>query len=275
MIPQRNLSLISNALKAANGRRVPEAIIERDYCLAWFLVGLANHPLRDILAFKGGTALRRCYFADYRFSEDLDFTLSQSVDFPTIQKGLDEIFAAVERDSGIKFTFDREDKNSHQNSYTFYIRYQGPLPAPNDVKVDITIEEQVCFGLCDRPILKSDERYTDLPEGLTIKAYDLREIAIEKLTALTDKARNEPRDLYDLWYLLSYAELAFDPLRNELEAKLKFRNRSLEGLELALTAKRERLAKLWTLRLAQQMSELPEFDNVFRIVHRAVREAKL
>jgi hypothetical protein len=198
MIPQRNLSLISNALKAANGRRVPEAIIERDYCLAWFLVGLANHPLRDILAFKGGTALRRCYFADYRFSEDLDFTLSQSVDFPTIRKGLDEIFAAVERDSGIKFTFDREDKNSHQNSYTFYIRYQGPLPAPNDVKVDITIEEQVCFGLCDRPILKSDERYTDLPEGLTIKAYDLREIAIEKLTALTDKARNEPRDLYDL-----------------------------------------------------------------------------
>ena len=78
MIPQRHLSLIANELKAANGRRIPEAVIERDYCLAWFLTGLASHSLRDVLAFKGGTALRRCYFGDYRFSEDLDFTLIQT-----------------------------------------------------------------------------------------------------------------------------------------------------------------------------------------------------
>jgi predicted nucleotidyltransferase component of viral defense system len=25
--------------------------------------------------FKGGTCLKKCYFEDYRFSEDLDFTL--------------------------------------------------------------------------------------------------------------------------------------------------------------------------------------------------------
>ena len=54
----------------------PRTVIERDYVLAWFLTGLAGHPLRDVLAFKGGTALRRCWFADYRFSEDLDFTLT-------------------------------------------------------------------------------------------------------------------------------------------------------------------------------------------------------
>jgi predicted nucleotidyltransferase component of viral defense system len=30
--------------------------------------------LRDTLVFKGGTALKKCYFGDYRFSEDLDFT---------------------------------------------------------------------------------------------------------------------------------------------------------------------------------------------------------
>jgi predicted nucleotidyltransferase component of viral defense system len=29
---------------------------------------------RDSLVFKGGTCLRKCYFHDYRFSEDLDFT---------------------------------------------------------------------------------------------------------------------------------------------------------------------------------------------------------
>jgi predicted nucleotidyltransferase component of viral defense system len=75
MIPQRNLSLVSNRLAAQGGRRIPEDVVERDYCLAWFLASLANSPLSGQLAFKGGTALKRCYFGDYRFSEDLDFTL--------------------------------------------------------------------------------------------------------------------------------------------------------------------------------------------------------
>ncbi|MEZ4424280.1 MAG: nucleotidyl transferase AbiEii/AbiGii toxin family protein [Gemmatimonadota bacterium] len=30
--------------------------------------------LREHLIFNGGTCLRKCYIADYRFSEDLDFT---------------------------------------------------------------------------------------------------------------------------------------------------------------------------------------------------------
>jgi len=41
MIPQRNLSQIANQLANTGGRRVQEAIIERDYVLAWFLTGLA------------------------------------------------------------------------------------------------------------------------------------------------------------------------------------------------------------------------------------------
>jgi hypothetical protein len=35
MIPQRNISLISNTLMTAGGRRIPEAVIERDYVLAF------------------------------------------------------------------------------------------------------------------------------------------------------------------------------------------------------------------------------------------------
>ena len=45
MIPQRNLSLLSNRLARKGGRRVPEAILERDYCLSWFLIGLSHSPL--------------------------------------------------------------------------------------------------------------------------------------------------------------------------------------------------------------------------------------
>ena len=275
MIPQRDISRIANALVSSGGRRIPESVIERDYCLAWFLTGLAGHSLREALAFKGGTALRRCWFADYRFSEDLDFTLTREIALQEIRSGLDEIFAAVEAACGLRIVFDREDRNGHQNSHTFYLRYRGPLPAENDVKVDVAIKEALCFPLQDRPILRSYGAYGDLPDGATVRVYSLQEVAIEKLAAISDRARNEPRDLYDLWYLLENADLRISELRGELATKLAFRGRVAAGLEAAVAAKEDRLRRLWAGRLAHQMNDLPPFEDVFRAVQRAIRQANL
>src|SRR5271155_5981136 len=118
MIPQRNLALLSNRLARDGGRRIPEAVLERDYCLAWFLVGLSRTPLRERLAFKGGTALKRCHFGDYRFSEDLDFTLTAEVPFDVIRQELEPVFAEVARSGNVSIRFAHEDKQAHQNSYT-------------------------------------------------------------------------------------------------------------------------------------------------------------
>jgi len=54
--------------------------IEKDYILSWILKGIAQHEqLSKIIVFKGGTVLKKVYFADYRFSEDLDFTLLDNI----------------------------------------------------------------------------------------------------------------------------------------------------------------------------------------------------
>jgi len=203
MIPQRNISLLSNRLAAEGGHRIHESVLERDYCLAWFLCALAESGLKPMLGFKGGTALKRCYFGDYRFSEDLDFTLTVPMAFDELVARLNPVYAAVREASGIVFTFDREDRQKHDNSYAFYLRYVGPLPGGNDVKVDITLREQLAYPLAERPILRGYEEFTDLPEGHRIQVYSLEEIASEKTLALADRARNEPRDLYDLWHLTS------------------------------------------------------------------------
>src|SRR6266571_7722716 len=59
---------------AAQARVLPE-VVERDYALSYVLAGLAVQPaLAETLVFKGGTALKKLFFADYRFSEDLDFS---------------------------------------------------------------------------------------------------------------------------------------------------------------------------------------------------------
>ncbi len=54
---------------------LPWEVLERDYLLSWILAAIAEvDALRETLVLKGGTALKKCYFGDYRFSEDLDFT---------------------------------------------------------------------------------------------------------------------------------------------------------------------------------------------------------
>jgi uncharacterized protein len=62
--------------KRAAENKVSDRQIEKDYVLTWVLIGVAQHEvLKKSLVFKGGTVLKKCYFEDYRFSEDLDFTL--------------------------------------------------------------------------------------------------------------------------------------------------------------------------------------------------------
>jgi len=81
--------------------------------------------------------------------------------------------------------------------------------------------------------------------------------------------------LYDLWYLFGSTDLRVAEMRAELEAKLVLRQRVVTGIEQAIAAKEGRLQRLWTVRLAHQMNQLPPFAEVFREVLRAIRAADL
>ena len=266
---------MANRLAGKGKRRIPEAVLELDYCLAWFLIGLSRSSLDEDLIFKGGTALKRCYFHDYRFSEDLDFTLARDVSFADILSGLEDVYKQVRKESGVMFSFHAEDRNKHHNSHTFYLAYEGPLPAASrkTVKVDITIKEKLALPVEKRSVLRGYEEYEDIPEGSLISVYSLEEICVEKFLALTDKTRNEPRDLFDFWYLVSKNHVDLNMLWPEVKAKLDFRNRTDDDLGAVYDRKEARLRKLWDNRLSTQMSELPQFDNVFRIVRRVVKGA--
>ena len=275
MIPQRNLSLLSNRLAREGGRRIPEAVLERDYCLSWFLAGLSTTSLTDLLAFKGGTAIKKCYVPDYRFSEDLDFTLRKVVTFEKIQEHLALVFENVERGSGIKFQISRYDRHSHENSHTFYLGYEGPLPgaAIKEVKVDITIREKIVFPIASVSVLKAYDEYEDLPADARIGVYSINEIIAEKIVALLDPARNEPRDLYDLWYLTTNKHVDLAEVIEAVNLKMKFRQKELPDVKDGLMRKEARLKKLWDVRLVAQMTTLPEFDEVYRAVVRELRKA--
>jgi predicted nucleotidyltransferase component of viral defense system len=114
-----------------------------------------------------------------------------------------------------------------------------------------------------------------LPEGRVIDVYSLEEIAAEKTMALADAARNEPRDLYDLWYLTTNEGIELDQLIPAICEKLAFRGKPCERLQAAIVAKEKRLEALWAKRLTYQMATLPPFEEVFRVVRRTLRQANL
>lgn len=275
MIPQRDLSLLSNRLAARGGRRIPEAVLERDYCLSWILAGLSQSALRDRLAFKGGTALKKFYFEEYRFSEDLDFTLLAETSWEDIEQSLTAAFDKVRTQSGVQIHLDHLDRHAHENSHTFYLAYDGPLPgaAGKTVKTDITIRELLILPVELRPLLRGYPEYHDLPEDARIAVYSLDEVAIEKTVALLDPARNEPRDLYDLWFLTTNGHVSLEHLVDAIVRKLEFRGRTLAQVRPQFRDKEARLRRLWDVRLEAQMSELPEFDGVYRAVRRSLRQA--
>jgi len=267
MIPKRNLSLLANRLyKEHGGRRIPEAVLERDYCLAWFLVGLSQSRLGSFLSSRVAppssvvisattaspkTSISRCRAGGSSRKFAKDWTRFSSA-LPRPRESISP----------------REDRQHHANNYSFYLSYQGPLPHPNTVKVDITISEVLLFPVGQRPVLRAYPEFEDLPEDRLVAVYGLNEIVTEKVVALSDPARNEPRNLYDLWYLTVEPGVDLSQLVEAITEKLRFRQKNIAGLEGRILQKEQRLKALWTGRLGHQIEALPEFDEVFRAVRR-------
>jgi uncharacterized protein len=119
--------------------------IEKDYILSWILFGISKHEsLSKTIVFKGETVLKNVYFEDYRFSEDLDFTLLNSkIPDEQIFAWIKEVFEFIKDEANIPLEI--IDNNEHEDGgINFYISYIGPLGGQGNnkkVKVDISRSE--------------------------------------------------------------------------------------------------------------------------------------
>jgi len=77
--------------------------IKKDYILSWLLQGIAQHAqLSKAIVFKVDTVLKKVYFEDYRFSEDLDFTLlDNTITNEQIFEWFTEVFEFIEDEANI------------------------------------------------------------------------------------------------------------------------------------------------------------------------------
>jgi predicted nucleotidyltransferase component of viral defense system len=247
--------------------------IEKDYVLSWILLGVAQHEqLREVMVFKGGTALKKIYFEDYRFSEDLDFTLlNHEITNEQIFEWFKASFEFVKEEANIPL--DIIDNNEHEDGgINFYISYIGPLGGQGSnkkVKVDISRTEALVF----EPALKSIfVDYSDQEEHQML-CYSLEEVLVEKMRSVMQ--RMQARDFYDIWYLLEQHGMDIDFYTSEFKAKCESKGLQAADFPKKLSERLPQYKGRWKSSLADQIKDLPAFEQVEREVQRHLKKLKL
>lgn len=262
MIPREELSRLSYRLK------MNELILEKDYVLTWILLGIADSKLFPILTFKGGTALKRIYFPNYRYSEDLDFTLLEKTTKKDLLLNLELMLSDLSKNQGFQFTIPPEKTETRTDSITVYIGFVGPLQARlgrRFIKVDFTLNEKVIFDILPKIIFSE---YSDTIKK-KIKTYSLEEILVEKLCAMI--GRTEPRDIYDIDFLFKQ-DLDFGSLPYAFIEKAKFKGIDTKNIKKILARKKSTIERMWETRLSNQIKNLPDLNGVLRNINKNLRK---
>jgi len=244
-------------------------IVEKDYVLGWLLAGIyAQETLYESWCFKGGTCLKKCYFETYRFSEDLDFTLSEKthLDALFLVQKFQAIASWVYERSGIEIPpdlieFQVFNDNRGGLGCQGKIGYRGPIAPGGDlprIKLDLTGNELIAL---DPVVAGVHHPYSDAEEAeFKITAYDFEEVFAEKIRALYERLR--PRDLYDVIHLYRHPELQPDKtiLLNTLYDKCKYKELDPPTFEIiSQMLGRAELESDWEGMLAHQLPQLPPF----------------
>ena len=247
--------------------------IEKDYIISWILQGIAKHDrLSKSISFKGGTVLKKVYFEDYRFSEDLDFTLLYNkISNNQIFKWFKEVFEYVRDEANIPLEI--IDNNEHEDGgINFYISYVGPLGgfgANKKVKVDISRSEILAFEPIKQKVFLG---YTD-QEDHELLCYPLEEILVEKMRSMMQ--RMQARDFYDIWYLLEIHGMDIDFYVSEFRSKCEGKGINPGDFHIKLEQRLPQYKGRWQSSMADQIQDLPNFDEVEREVMRHLKKLEI
>jgi hypothetical protein len=127
----------------ANYFEIPEIFIEKDYWVTYALHQLFHSEVKDLIVFKGGTSLSKCYSIIKRFSEDIDLgVIKNDVDTGSdLKRRLRDITTIIDR-SILDIVADHP--NTNKKGSIRKIVYSFPKVGLGgkygEVKDDITLE---------------------------------------------------------------------------------------------------------------------------------------
>lgn len=256
-------------------------LLDLDYSLGCFLAGLGQQNLAGHWRFKGGTCLRKCYFPDYRFSEDLDFTAESRLTEANLKAIVEKAVRWVEREIGLDFSaapvrVETIADEYGQESFEVRLYYRGPLSrtgSPQALRVDVTRAEVLSFPSETRSILHPFSDQAVIAATL-ITTYSLKEILAEKIRAIAGQRRFAiSRDLYDIHQLLKHGVVLSEVLP-VLPAKFETKGIKIEKVRVSnFEARRPEFEVDWHRRLTYLLprSQSVSFEDAWETVIQALR----
>lgn len=181
--------------------------VQRDYVFGWLIGGLFEiSALRDVVALKGGNALRKAYFPATRFSDDIDFTTTQGLEAQALLSELNEVCRFAEARTGVKFDLERNQivgeqliergKRIYKLRLYFHDFSGNADHIPLKVKVDVTEFDRIHLPVQTRRLI---HQYSDTGDcSFDIRAVKLEEALADKMKCLIQ--RRYAYDLFDLVY---------------------------------------------------------------------------
>jgi len=287
-------------------------LVEKDVIISKMLVYLTqNKDFSQNYAFKGGTCLTKCYLGYYRFSEDMDFTYLNQKEFGGVSKKkireliskkiekLGKLIESVAKKLDLDFKIEKESKKYVQfggsNAFvTFKIWYDSKeLKKETFVKIQVNHIEKLNYPIKELNVgfivpknLEKDFSFISPEEAETllnpvkIKAYDLKEILIEKIRAILTRRGIKARDFVDVFLITNKDKLDLNDFKKEIIEKisdmLKFEkySQNIKSKETQLNDKL--ILGEEALMLIPIDKEFPKFVKKFNIfLKEIIKELKL
>ncbi|MCL4436646.1 MAG: nucleotidyl transferase AbiEii/AbiGii toxin family protein [Thaumarchaeota archaeon] len=231
------------------------AALEKDYALTWLLGGIYSKEsgLRDLLVFKGGTAIRKVYFPEWRLSEDLDFTVVQKIGPGMMKQEFERVFQLLKA-SGITYLF---SSFNHRGFAVFAeVKFLGPLGFRNRITLDISLKEK----MIEQPArIAVKPEYRDIPE-FGIQVYSMNEILVEKIRSIFQGGK--ARDYYDVWRLLQEDKFDAGRIKALLIKKCEITGVEFRPESIFDETRLSEARKFWVIGLERLTKNLPDFEMV-------------
>lgn len=248
---------------------VDPMMMDLDYSLGWFIAAFyAANENSAQLYFKGGTCLRKCYFGDYRFSEDLDFTATTRFDSHRLSQWIERASNWSSDRGGPSYDAAPRRVETLSDAYgdeTHQVRvyYRGPVKytgAPRAIRTDITRDEILLTPAQDRELIHPYSDADEL-EAPTITCYSLEEILAEKLRAIGGQRRFAiSRDIYDIHKLVQAGVVISDVI-SLVPTKFAARGFDPSAVDLdQIKIRRSEFERDWERRLSYLVRGETEFE---------------
>lgn len=234
--------------------------IEKDYHLDWYLAAFRKERALSSFIFYGGTAIKKLYLANHRFSEDLDFISAGRMRADVICSALERIHHALERNANLFYSYRPEEIQQSGTQTRWLIHYRGfsQLGGLKRFLLDFAQGIENLPAAVNRKLLT---HYRDLENvRVRIRALPLECICANKLALVVDRRRVEPRDMYDLWFVLMHVRKFDRVLFCSYLRKILTHSPDISVIRSFF--RNLGFQNAWEIRLKYQVPHLPDFNVV-------------